>query len=135
MLSAEVANKKDDKWLVGRTQSKAIRIDTTDVIKDFVDYATSQGSKSAKFYYKHVTNATYKALGFLAQRKPKLRDTLNICELSQLSTAEQMVQLAFEKHMADEIPYKVIYRMVVEDLEGLSDSLFLRHRAENKRLS
>ncbi len=125
MLLLEATNKKSDRWITDRTHGKQIRLETTDVIKEFVEYATSQGSKKAKFYYKHVTNSTYKALGLLTQQKPKLRDTLDIYELSQLSTAEQLVQRSFKRHMADGIPYKVIYKYVVKDLQVFSDSLLL----------
>lgn len=125
MLLLEATNKQSDKWITDRSHGKQIRLETTDIIKDFVDYATEQGSKSAKFYYKHVTSATYKALGLLTQKKPKLRDTLDIYELSQLSTAEQLVQRSFKKHMDDEIPYRIIYKYVVRDLNVFSDSLLL----------
>ena len=125
MLLQETLNKQSDKWITDRNHGKQIRLDTTDVIKDFVDYATEQGSKSAKFYYKHITNATYKALGLLTQRKPKLRDTLDLYELSQLSTAEQIVQRSFKIHMKDKVPYKAVYKLVVTDLYRFSDSLLL----------
>lgn len=125
MLLQETTNKQCDKWITKRDHSKQIRIETTDIIKDFVGYATDQGSESAKFYYKHITNATYKALGLLTLKKPKLRDTLDIYELSQLSTAEQLIQRSFSRHMRDKIPYKVIYKYVVQDLQNFSDSLLL----------
>lgn len=132
MLLLEATNKKSDKWITDRNHGKQIRLETTDIIKDFVDYATDQGSKSAKFYYKHITNATYKALGLLTLKNPKLRDTLDIYELSQLSTAEQIVQRSFRRHMADKIPYKVIYKYVIKDLCNFSDSLLLetKHRVD-----
>jgi hypothetical protein len=125
LLLQEATNKQSDKWITDRDHGKQIRLETTDVIKDFVEYATEQGSKSAKFYYKHVTNATYKALGLLTQKNPKLRDTLDIYELSQLSTAEQLVQRSFRKHMNNMMPYKAVYKYVVQDLQNFSDSLLL----------
>lgn len=125
MLLQETVNKKNDLWITNRGEGKQIRLETTDVIKEFVDYATGQGSKNAKFYYKHTTNATYKALGLLTQKKPKLRDTLNIYELSNLSTAEQMVQRSFKMHMEDKIPYKAIYKLVINDLEAFVKSLLI----------
>lgn len=125
MLAVEATNKESDEWIVHRSDSKQIRLETTDVIKEFVDYATGQGSTKANFYYKHITNATYKALGLLTQFKPKLRDTLGLCELAQLSTAEILVQRSFNKHMKDNIPYKAVYKLVIEDLLRFSESLML----------
>lgn len=124
-IQQEEINKQDSVWLDCRKNSKLIRQDTTDVIKDFVEYATVQGSKSAKFYYKHVTNATYKALGMMQQRKPKLRDTLNTLELGFLQSAEHVAQMSIKKHMLNGYPYKLVYVHVCEDLERFAESLML----------
>lgn len=121
----EKINKQDSVWLECRTSGKQIRQDTTDVIKEFVDYATDQGSKSAKFYYKHVTNATYKALGMMQQKQPKLRDTLNTLELSFLQSAEHVAQKSIKKHMEDGYPYKLVYKHVCDDLENFAHSLMI----------
>jgi len=64
------SNKSNEYWLEARSQSKVARKEEASVIKEFVDYATTQGSKNSKHYYKHITNATYKALGLMSQRKP-----------------------------------------------------------------
>ncbi len=121
----EKVNKQDSAWLECRSNGKQIRQDTTDVIKDFVDYATKQGSKSAKFYYKHVTNATYKALGMMQQKQPKLRDTLNTLELGFLQSAEHVAQMSIRKHMENGYPYKLVYKHVCKDLENFTGSLML----------
>ncbi len=121
----EILNKQNDRWISDRDKSKQVRLETTDVIKDFVEYATDQGSKSATFYYKHITNATYKALGLLAQRKPKLRDTLDLMELSHLTTAEYVAQRSIKKHMEDMIPYKKVYDFVKTDLEAFAEGLLI----------
>ena len=92
-------NGTDKDWIKSRTQLKIGRKEETDVIKKFVEYATDQGSKSAKFYYKHVTNATYKALGLMSQNKPKLRDSMNIYEVSQLILAEREARKLFSQNI------------------------------------
>ncbi len=121
----EKLNKDSDLWLDTRSQGKLVRLETTDVIKEFVDYATSQGSKSAKFYYKHVTMATYKALGLMQQKQPKLRDTLNCLQLGFLQSAEYVAQKSLKKHMAEEYPYKLIYKHVCNDLNTFANSLMI----------
>jgi len=125
-LLIEIVNKKNDTWLANRATGIQVRTDTTDVIKDFVDYATKQGSKSAKFYYKHITMATYKALGLLIQSRPKVRDTLDLMELAHLTTAEYVAQRSITMHMADGIPYKKIYDFVKRDLVIYSNGLLLK---------
>lgn len=116
-------NKSDSGFIKIREQSKIARKQETDTIKDFVEYATNQGSSSAKFYYKHITNATYKALGLMVQRKPKLRDSLNIYEVSELLLAERTAQNSLKKYMNLNRNYKDIYESVKDDLVKFADAL------------
>lgn len=109
-------NATDPEWLGQREQGKIARLQETDVIKEFVDYATEQGSKSAKFYYKHITNITYKALGMMVQRKPKLRDTMSLYEISELLLAERLAKNSLKKYMKLGRDYKDIYDSVKDDL-------------------
>lgn len=43
-------------WQARRLEGKVVRRDLTEEIKVFVDYATAQGSKSARWYYKSLTS-------------------------------------------------------------------------------
>ena len=109
-------NATDPKWLGQREQGKIVRREETDIIKEFVEYATSQGSHSAKFYYKHITNVTYKALDMLSQRKPKIRETMNLYELAELLLAENKARILLKKYMGMGRHYKDIYNSVKKDL-------------------
>lgn len=110
------SNAADPAFLKIRNQGKIARLQETDIIKDFVDYATEQGSTKANFYYKHVTNSCYRALGLLVQRKPKLRDTMNIMELAELQLMEHRAGLLLKKYMKLGRNYKDIYSSVNDDL-------------------
>ena len=118
-------NGKSSEWATTRLQSKQMRLQQTDVIKEFVEYATNQGSQNAKFYYKHVTNATYKALQLIQHKKPKLRDTLNGLELAQLMVAESVAKKSMKKYMVAGEHYKTIFVLVKQDLEALGSTLML----------
>lgn len=118
-------NGKNSEWLKVRTQSKQVRLQQTDVIKEFVDYAVSQGSNNAKHYYKHYTNATYKALKLIQFKKPKLKDTLDMMELAQLMVAENIAKQSIRKHMAEGEHYKAVYGLVKVDLEAFAGTLFI----------
>jgi len=116
-------NATDTKWLDHRKLLTDGRKKETDVIKEFVEYATFQGSTKANFYYKHITNATYRALGLMIQKNPKLRDTMNLYEISELLLAERVAQSALKKYMALKRDYHDIYESVKEDLEAFAGGL------------
>jgi len=124
-LLQEQSNKDNLLWKEQREQGKIARIQETDVIKLFVDYATKQGSQNAKFYYKHITTATYKALELVQSKKPRLRDTLDTLQLSQLIVAESIASKGLIKYMQDGEHYKSIFTLVKRDLETYASSLYL----------
>ena len=109
-------NATDIKWLGHRKLLTDGRKKETDVIKEFVEYAKDQGSKKAGFYYKHITNATYKALGLMVQKKPKLRDSLGLYEVSELLLAERVARNSLKKYMDLKRDYHDIYDSVKDDL-------------------
>ncbi len=121
-------NSKDSEWLEVRSQSKRIRLQQTDVIKEFVQYATDQGSKSAIKYYNHYTNATYRALHLIQHKKPKLKDTLDMLELSQLMVAENVAKESIKKHMGAGEHYREVFVLVKHDLETLADTLLIGNK-------
>ena len=127
-LIKQFENSKDNEWLKVRTQSKQMRLQQTDVIKEFVEYAINHGSKSAHLYYKHYTNATYKALHLIQHKKPKLKDTLDMLELSQLMVAENVAKKSIKKHMDAGEYYKTVFVLVKQDLESLADTLLIRNQ-------
>ncbi len=118
-------NKDNIPWVEQRRQSKSIRKSETDVIKVFVEYATNQGSKSAKFYYKHFTVATHKALGLIQHKNPVIRETLDTMQLFQLGVAENVAQKSIVRYMNQGDHYKVIFEKVKNDLLKLADSMFV----------
>ena len=116
----------NDEFKMVRSQGKIARKQETEMIKDFVEYAIEQGSSGAKFYYKHFTKATYKALSLLEHRKPKIRDTLDLLELNQLYIAENIVSKVIQQGMDDKEHYKVIYELCKQALENFADSLMIK---------
>lgn len=128
------SNETDQQWLGQREQGKVARKEETDVIQEFIDYATAQGSKSAKFYYKHFTNASYKALDLIVAKKPNLRDTLDLYQLAQLTLIEKVAQESLKKYMGLERHYKDIYTSVRDDLISFGAGLKIDYRSDKKEL-
>ena len=124
-LVSEEANKKSAIWVTQREQGKLVRLTAMDTVKEFVDYASSQGSQNAKFYYKHVTQACYKCLQLIEAKRPKLRDTLDMLQLSQLMVAEIVAERSIRKHMTEGEHYKAIFTLVKQDLERFAEGLML----------
>jgi len=125
LLLKEKTNKQNLDWNKSREQGKSIRIELTNTIKDFVDYATNQGSKNSKMYYANITKMEYKALGILQEKTPSLRNTLDMMQLYQLILAEDLVKRQFKKYMTEKLHYKEIYLLAKQDLLRFTDSLFI----------
>lgn len=119
------SHKHDQQWLAQRTQTKLLRKAETEVIEQFVDYATVQGSQNANNYYSLITTATYRALGLIQYKQPHLRNTLNALQLSWLVTLESLVQASLRKYMSLNVHYKEIYKLVVNDIRQYAAPLTL----------
>ena len=120
--------KEQDKleWKQARMQSKEVRKSVTDTIKDFVDYAASQGSKSASMYYANITKMEYAALE-LVERGGKIpagfRDTLDLMDLCFLATAEQIAKQSMRTGMQQGLHYKEIYQLAKERVNAYAETI------------
>ena len=126
ILLKQQNNKQNLEWNQSREQGKQIRLNLTDTIKEFVDYAFNQGSENAKRYYTSITKMEYKALGFIQQAKPNLRDTLDLMQLRQLILAEDLTKRSIEKYMKENLHYKEIYILVKQDIDNFAKTLLLK---------
>ncbi|MCD4651272.1 MAG: Rha family transcriptional regulator [Candidatus Cloacimonetes bacterium] len=124
-------NQQSDQWLTQRVQGKLARKSETDTIKNFVEYATGQGSTKAQWYYKHLTNACYKCLQLIQHKQPKLRETLDLLELHQLMMAEIVAERSLKKWMNEKEHYKAIFVLVKQDLECFANSLILPQKIKS----
>lgn len=119
------SHQHDQQWLAQRSQTKLLRKAETDVIEEFVNYATVQGSGHANNYYRLITQATYRALGLIQYKQPNLRDTLNALQLSWLVTLESVAQASLRKYMKLNVHYKEIYKLVDSELRQYASPLTL----------
>lgn len=115
-------------WKQARLQSKEVRKSVTDTIKQFVDYATGQGSKSAAMYYANITKMEYAALE-LVEKGGKIpsgfRDTLDMMDLCFLATAEQIAKQSLHLGMDQGLHYKEIYQMAKLRVKSYAETVKL----------
>lgn len=112
---------KSGEWDKVRQDGKAVYHQKTDVIKKFVDYATAQGSESAGRYYGNLAKMENSALFFIEQKFPNVRECLNIRQLMQVATADQIIEKALLDGMELDLPYKEIYQLAKENIIRFSD--------------
>lgn len=130
LMKNALLNHENATWLKARNDGKAIRVAETDTIKEFVEYATEQGSNNARFYYSNITKMTNKALELLIQVKDgkPLRELATIQELGFIGVVENRAIQALEYGMSQKLPYKFIYKQTKEQVNELVDSLIFRPR-------
>ena len=118
LMQQKLANLQNEEWKQLREQGKIARKIETDTIKEFVEYATKQGSKNAKYYYKHFTNATYKALKLIQAKDKtnKVRDVLDMFQIHQLLLAEKIVSDLIQNEMEKGTFYRNIYEKAKDRL-------------------
>lgn len=123
-MEQAVLRRGNEQWQLERKNGIAIRHEQTDIIKRFVDYAISQGSKSADKYYITITKMENKALFILQEGlgKPKnLRDMLSSFQISQLIIADRIVAKALNEGMENDMHYKDIYQLARGRIEEFAD--------------
>lgn len=110
-----IASEKDEKWLGIRQETKEVRKAETDQIKLFVEYARKQGSQHAGRYYVLLTKLINNRLGIESGG----RDKADQRTLMHLKSLETVVELHLATLMAEELPYKEVYRGVKRYIEAL----------------
>ena len=112
IASSLVSQRSDPNWQNIRSDGKIAYKQKTDVIKQFVEYATLQGSASSKMYYTNLAKLENNSLFFIEQKYKNLREILTIKQLMQVCTADDVIDKALTEGMEQELHYKDIYKLV-----------------------
>lgn len=115
-------------WQKEREQGKQIRLEFTDEIKTFVEYATNQGSTHANKYYIALTKLQYKALGLIEKNEKinkQFRNTLDVMELSSLLSAERVARKALIDGIEQGLHYKDVYQLAKQRVFQLADIMVI----------
>lgn len=102
-------------WRQARIEGQTARKAETDTIKAFVEYAQSQGSRSAGKYYIAITKTTHRALFFVSAAVGKdFRQGLSAQQLASVAMAERIVERSLLESMAAKMFYKDAYRVAAD---------------------
>jgi len=107
-------------WLTKRQDTKAMRRECTDKIQKFVQYAESQGSKSASKYYMTISKMELTGLFLMEQKFPNARDVMSMRQLNLIEMADEAIADALEEAMNEGLHYKDCYKRAKEKIEALS---------------
>lgn len=110
------------KTSAARIDGKEVRKLETSAIKDLVEYAEAQGSKSAKMYYTNITRMTNALLGIEAGQ----RDSLTHRQLQSVRMAESMIEITINDCLREGIAYKDIYTACKDKVSVIAQMLTLK---------
>lgn len=130
-----IAQRKDPNWQNVRSDGKAVYIQKTDVIKQFVDYATNQGSKSASMYYTNLAKMENQALFFIEAKYKNLREIMTIKQLMQAATADDVIEKAIKEGMEAGMHYKDIYALAKERIIAFANIIGKSHICDFRLVS
>lgn len=125
-----ISNQTNNSWLQKRTETKQVRSEEMDIVKEFVEYAKQQWSQSAERYYANITKMTNKALELLIQVewwKP-IRDLASVTQLWFISSLDDRASKSIENWMKQWLHYKEIYIYAKEEVNQLANALDFKPR-------
>jgi phage regulator Rha-like protein len=130
-MEKALLNQTDSNWKQVRKDGKEARLEFTGCVKEFVEYATGQGSKSSFRYYGNLTKMEYAALRLIEYKEKvpsNFRDTLDRMELFMLIMAEHVANETIKQGMEDGLHYKEIFLLAKQAVLKYADSVLFEKR-------
>lgn len=115
-LFAVQNQKSDQKWIMARDFGKEQRLEATNAIKEFVEYAKDQGSKNSDRYFTTITRMANGLLFICGGKFRNLREVLTPAQLMIIANAEQIITKGLRDCMAAKMFYKDIYKQIKENV-------------------
>jgi len=120
-LLAVKSQQSDQKWIMARDFGKEQRLEATDSIKEFVEYAEAQGSRNANRYYVIITRMM-NGLLFVCEGKFKnLRNVLSPRQLMTVANAEEIISKGLKDGMKAKTFYKDIYQSIKSNVLAFAE--------------
>lgn len=113
--------KQADEYKLTRQASILFRKETTDAMKQFIEYAESQGSNNANKYYINITHMMNSLLFIVEGRYKNLREVMSIKQLMTISSAENIVDRGLKEGMSNNKYYKDIYQDIKKRVKQFAE--------------
>lgn len=120
MLQQQFIQKNNAQFALKRLESKKIRKECTDTIKEFVEYAIKQGSKNASMYYVTLSKMELGCLFLLEQKFPNAREFMTMKQLNLIEMGDEAVRLSLIEGMELNLDYKDIYKLAKLKIEAIA---------------
>lgn len=124
MMEKALLQKENLQWQQTRSEGKVIRYETTDSLKEFINFAKQQGSKHADKYFVLFTKLVYGSLFSNYSWKTPLpegfRDKLANSDLMQIGYMENILKKTVETEMGRGTHYKAVWKIVKSKLESIA---------------
>lgn len=112
LLDAVKANTQNAEWIKQRDSGRPLRLESTNAMKAFIQYAKDQGSTNADKYYMIITKMASVAL-FITQGKfTNLRNVMTAQQLMITGAADGIIDRALIDGMKQKMFYKDIFQQV-----------------------
>lgn len=118
-------------WQQTRKESKLNRLQETDEIKRFIEYATKQGSRTPNLYYTNFSLLADKAAGI----KPKQRDNATVSQINNLILAENIINQVIKIGIKQGWYYKDIYKACKGRIEEFREITYLNVQIKENALT
>ena len=106
------SQKENEEWKSKRIEGKRLRIEETDEIKKFIEYAKKQGSKSPDKYYLAITKMVNSLLFICEDKFKNLREIMTPRQLFTIGAADGIIEKGLKDGMQSEIYYKEIFQQL-----------------------
>lgn len=118
-----IREKQTQTWIETRKAGKLTRKAETDIIKNLVKYAKTQGSQHADKLYMTYSKLANKMAGV------SKRDEATVMQLNNLSLMEHIILCVIDAGIIDGKHYKEIYQDCKKRLETVKDLAYLEQSA------
>ena len=121
IINSLTKQRQNPEWVKNRAEGKIARRSETDTIKDFVEYATIQGSTHANKYYMLFTKLCNDQMFICNGKFKNKREVMSASQLCEIKFADTIVSKWIINGMAQELPYKEIYQLVKEKIIAFAE--------------